>query len=538
MNTAASFWLAAEQEPARLALIEPNGRRWTAGALAARCHPVVHALRARGLGHGDAVAVLLPNGEPLVATLLAVMQAGWHWVPINTSLTASEVAWILRGLGRARLRRARAIRGGGGSRGATRPACRRRAHRGGRRARLRTPSTRCSRASRRRGPRTASPDSSCSTPRAPRGARRRCSARRPPSIPTRWPRCSRRTSARYDITPGGDHVHLVTSPMYHMAPLSFGYFSLHFGHAVVLMDRFEPETGARAHRAPSRHHHAHGADAAPSPDVAARGDAPRTRRLFAPARDACRRAVPGRAEAQADRMARAGGLRVLRRLRGRRHDGARRGVARAARHRRPALARRGRARARRRGQGLAARRGRHGLPEADDGLRVQGRPGQDAGVAARRVVHGRRHGLARRGRLPVPLRSQDRHDHHGRRERVSGRDRGRAARAPRGRRRGGVRRAERGVGRRGEGGGRAGARRPRRTKRSASGCSRIAARAWPATSARARSTSRARCRATRTASSTSASCATRTGSGASGRSEDRCESSRTCSRTTAAGPPS
>ena len=47
--------------------------------------------------------------------------------------------------------------------------------------------------------------------------------------------------ARYDITRGGDHVHLVTSPMYHMAPLSFGYFSLHFGHPVVLMDRFDPE---------------------------------------------------------------------------------------------------------------------------------------------------------------------------------------------------------------------------------------------------------------------------------------------------------
>ena len=47
---------------------------------------------------------------------------------------------------------------------------------------------------------------------------------------------------RYDIEPGGDHVHLVTSPMYHMAPLSFGYFSLHFGHPVVLMDRFDAET--------------------------------------------------------------------------------------------------------------------------------------------------------------------------------------------------------------------------------------------------------------------------------------------------------
>jgi long-chain acyl-CoA synthetase len=46
---------------------------------------------------------------------------------------------------------------------------------------------------------------------------------------------------RYDIAPGGDHVHLVTSPMYHLAPLAFGYFSLHFGHPLVLMDGFDPE---------------------------------------------------------------------------------------------------------------------------------------------------------------------------------------------------------------------------------------------------------------------------------------------------------
>jgi long-chain acyl-CoA synthetase len=46
---------------------------------------------------------------------------------------------------------------------------------------------------------------------------------------------------RYDIEPGGDAVHLVTSPMYHMSPLSFGYFSLHFEHTVVLMERWDAE---------------------------------------------------------------------------------------------------------------------------------------------------------------------------------------------------------------------------------------------------------------------------------------------------------
>jgi len=46
---------------------------------------------------------------------------------------------------------------------------------------------------------------------------------------------------RYDIEPGGDHVHLVTSPMYHMAPLGFSYISLHFEHTLVLMESWDPE---------------------------------------------------------------------------------------------------------------------------------------------------------------------------------------------------------------------------------------------------------------------------------------------------------
>jgi long-chain acyl-CoA synthetase len=62
--------------------------------------------------------------------------------------------------------------------------------------------------------------------------------------------------ARYDVEPGGAHVHLVTSPMYHMAPLAFGYLSLHFEHRVVLMDRFDAEEALRLverHRVTTTH---------------------------------------------------------------------------------------------------------------------------------------------------------------------------------------------------------------------------------------------------------------------------------------------
>jgi len=50
---------------------------------------------------------------------------------------------------------------------------------------------------------------------------------------------------RYDIEPAHNNVHLCTSPMYHMAPLAFGYFSIHLEHKVVLMEKWDPEEALR-----------------------------------------------------------------------------------------------------------------------------------------------------------------------------------------------------------------------------------------------------------------------------------------------------
>ena len=49
----------------------------------------------------------------------------------------------------------------------------------------------------------------------------------------------------------------------------------------------------------------------------------------------------------------------------------------------------------------------------------KGDPGEDRGQPARRLLHRRRHGRARRRGLPVPARPQDRHDHLGWREHLS-----------------------------------------------------------------------------------------------------------------------
>jgi long-chain acyl-CoA synthetase len=252
---ASSFWLRAEAEPERLALIEPDGHALNAGALAARCNQLVHVLRARGLAHGDAVAVLLPNGEPLLATLLAVMQAGWHWVPINTSLTASEVAWILADSGaqafvahslHAEVAAAAASEAG-------MPAA-------GRIAVGSIPGFTSFEALLADQPRARPGDRlagqfmqyTSGTTGRPKAVQRST----PALDPDQMAALLAPNLGRYDITPGGDHVHLVTSPMYHLAPLSFGYFSLHFGHPVVLLERFDPEAALVAierHRVTTTH---------------------------------------------------------------------------------------------------------------------------------------------------------------------------------------------------------------------------------------------------------------------------------------------
>jgi long-chain acyl-CoA synthetase len=48
--------------------------------------------------------------------------------------------------------------------------------------------------------------------------------------------------AMFGISPEGDNVHLVGSPLYHTAVLMFTGCSLHFGHAIALMDKWTPES--------------------------------------------------------------------------------------------------------------------------------------------------------------------------------------------------------------------------------------------------------------------------------------------------------
>ncbi len=144
-------------------------------------------------------------------------------------------------------------------------------------------------------------------------------------------------------------------------------------------------------------------------------------------------------------------------------------------------------------------------------LRVLQGPGEDRRRVPRHPFHARRRRVRRRRRLPLPHRPQRAPHHQRRRQHLSGRGRGRAARAPGGRRRRCGRPARRRMGRGRGGGGRAadrcrGHRRPRsRARRVVPGPHR-ALQVSPS----CRSSSR-RCPGTTTASSTSISCASSSG---------------------------
>ena len=90
------FWSIAQEDPEKLSLVDPDEREVRAGELLASSNQVVHGLRAVGLKPGDAVAMVLPNSVEVFELYLAVLQAGFYLVPINTHLVGPEIAYIVQ----------------------------------------------------------------------------------------------------------------------------------------------------------------------------------------------------------------------------------------------------------------------------------------------------------------------------------------------------------------------------------------------------------------------------------------------------------
>ncbi|WP_447035622.1 amino acid adenylation domain-containing protein [Streptomyces sp. DSM 118878] len=79
-----AFDAMAAADPGRTALVFGD-ERLTAGELADRVHRLARALRARGIGPDDVVALALPRSADAVVALLAVMDAGAAFLPLDAA---------------------------------------------------------------------------------------------------------------------------------------------------------------------------------------------------------------------------------------------------------------------------------------------------------------------------------------------------------------------------------------------------------------------------------------------------------------------
>ncbi|WP_377267465.1 AMP-binding protein [Peterkaempfera sp. SMS 1(5)a] len=89
------FWAEAAAAPDQPAVIDEAGSVTTFGELGNRVDRLSRGMRARGIGVGDTVAVLLPNGVDLLALQFAALQIGAYFTPVNRHLTGGETAYIL-----------------------------------------------------------------------------------------------------------------------------------------------------------------------------------------------------------------------------------------------------------------------------------------------------------------------------------------------------------------------------------------------------------------------------------------------------------
>ncbi len=85
--------VASPDKPA--IIMYPSGAVVTFGELEARANRLARLFRDAGLVEGDAVAILMENNEHIHAVMWAARRSGLYYVPINTHLTAAEVAYIV-----------------------------------------------------------------------------------------------------------------------------------------------------------------------------------------------------------------------------------------------------------------------------------------------------------------------------------------------------------------------------------------------------------------------------------------------------------
>ena len=235
------FWNQAKANPDRIALVDVDGRRISSGELLARSNQLVHGLRALGLQRGDCITTVLPNGAAMIELYLAAAQGGFYLTPINHHLTGPEIAYIVKDSD------AKVFIGHERFVAACRAAADEIQFPPSHRFAIGRVETFRPYAELTAGQPDTTPENrtagqvmnyTSGTTGRPKGVRRKLSEFEPDMVFAMYAMFL----AMFGIQSESDNVHLTGSPLYHTAVLMFTVSSLHMGHAVVLMDKWTPET--------------------------------------------------------------------------------------------------------------------------------------------------------------------------------------------------------------------------------------------------------------------------------------------------------
>ena len=219
----------------------PEEKLVSRGELAAASNRVARGLRALGLAPGDSVAVVLENGAAFVELYLACFQAGFYLVPINNHLAGPEIAYIVENseakafVTSPRFREAvekalpelklpAAHRFSVGALPGFRPF-----------AELSAGQSDAELDNRTAG---AVMNYTSGTTGRPKGVRRPLSGMDPNLIGALFTGFQQ----MFGVKPEDGNVHITGSPLYHTAVLMFASGAMHMGHAVVLMEKWTPES--------------------------------------------------------------------------------------------------------------------------------------------------------------------------------------------------------------------------------------------------------------------------------------------------------
>ncbi|MBV9582213.1 MAG: AMP-binding protein, partial [Chloroflexi bacterium] len=236
---AENFWSLAAANPDKTAIVDNDEGTHSNAEVLGAVNQLSHALRGLGLSRGDSIAAMLPNSPEALEVYLAMQQIGLYLTPINYHLVGPEIAYILTDCeARAFIVHARyadvvrdAIEATGFPR--DRVFCVGEIEGFRRLTDLMAGQPTDSPEDRTLG---AIMNYTSGTTGRPKGVRR-------PLATTPIGEADLGAALMGYQVPRDqtDNVHLLACPWYHTAPMVMVAPSLHLGHQVVIMDRFDPE---------------------------------------------------------------------------------------------------------------------------------------------------------------------------------------------------------------------------------------------------------------------------------------------------------